>query len=99
MKGMHDNLKTQKETLVHARRARWHFGLLLLHTRVGRVARTMTREAQRASRPAWAAGGATSVPSDHSATPASSTRAPPILPESGVTIIGFQKHCLPFFSS
>ena len=42
-------------------------------------ARTMTRDAQSASRPACAQGGATSVPSDHSATPAISTRAPPIL--------------------
>lgn len=43
----------------------------------------MTREARSASRPACAAGGATSVPSDHSATPASSTREPPILRGSG----------------
>lgn len=41
--------------------------------------RTMTRDAQSASRPACAHGGAINVPSDHSATPASSTRAPPIL--------------------
>jgi len=45
--------------------------------------RTMTREAHSASKPACAAGGATSVPSDHSATPASSTREPPILRGSG----------------
>jgi hypothetical protein len=45
---------------------------------------TKTREAHSARMPAWAAGGATSVPSDHSATPASSTFVPPILQTSPI---------------
>lgn len=43
---------------------------------------TKTRVAHSASRLILAAGGAISVPSDHSATPTISTRAPPILPRT-----------------
>jgi hypothetical protein len=40
---------------------------------------TSTRVAQSAQMPMCAAGGAMSVPNDHSATPAMSTLTPPIL--------------------
>lgn len=56
-----------------------HAGLQQLCATMLAAFLTSTRVAQSAQIPRWAAGGAISVPNDHSATPAISTLAPPIL--------------------